>query len=75
MLVGIAVSSAVGAGSGMLTVTVAVAVAETPAEFRATRVYVVVVVGEYDCEPLTATGAPFIVTDVALVVLHVSVDD
>jgi hypothetical protein len=34
-----------------------------------------VVLGVYDCVPLAATGLPFIVTDVASVVLHVSVDD
>jgi hypothetical protein len=76
--VGLADNVAVGAGSVVGapdTVTVAVAVAETPAALRATNVYVVVVVGEYACDPLSATEAPFIVTDVAFVVLHVSVDD
>jgi hypothetical protein len=34
-----------------------------------------VTVGEYDCEPFMATATPFIVTDVAFVVDHVSVTD
>src|SRR5918996_882938 len=73
---GVAVSAAVGIGTGgggMVTVTVAVAVVE-PAELLATSVYVVVAVGEYPCDPLSATGLPFIVTEVAFVVTHVRVD-
>jgi uncharacterized protein (UPF0212 family) len=73
--VGFADSVAVGAGVGAETVTVTALVTDTPEALVATNVYVVVEVGEYGCDPLAATGAPFIVTDVALVVLHVSVDD
>ena len=80
MLVAVAVSSAVGIGGagggvGAFTVTTAVAVAD-PAELLATSVYVVVTVGEYDFEPLrVASATPFIVTDVASVVFHVSIVD
>jgi hypothetical protein len=70
-LVGIAVSSAVGIGT--LTVTVACAVTD-PVELVATSLYVVVTVGDTGWDPLTATGDPFNVTEVALDVVHESVD-
>ena len=56
------------------TVTVAWAVAVTPDELVATKRYVVVAVGETDCDPLTATAAPFRVALTALVEVHVSVE-
>src|SRR5438067_13915734 len=70
--VAIAITSAVATGA--FTDTVVVSVTE-PAELLATSVYVVVTVGEYDCDPLAATELPFIVTDVAFVVAHVHVTD
>jgi hypothetical protein len=72
--VNVAVGIATGGGAGAFTVTVDVSCAE-PAELLATRVYVVVTVGEYDCDPFAATVTPLIFTDVAFVVAHVSVTD
>ena len=76
MLVGDAVNEAVGigggGGGGLVTVTVVLAVAE-PVALVATSLYVVVAVGEYACDPLRATGLPFIVTESAFVVTHVNV--
>ena len=45
-----------------------------PDEPVATKVYVVVAVGETTCDPLTATAAPFKVALTALVDVHVSVE-
>lgn len=56
------------------TVTVALAVAVAPDEPVATKVYVVVDVGETVCDPLTATEAPFSVALTALVDVHVRVE-
>jgi hypothetical protein len=75
---GIALSSAVGIGAGgggvAVTVTIDVSVAE-PAALVATRVYVVVTVGEYVRDPFNATATPFIVTDTASVVVQFNVID
>jgi hypothetical protein len=57
-----------------VTVTVVRAEAVTPVEAVATKVYVVVAVGETVCDPLTATAAPFRVALTALVEVHVSVE-
>jgi hypothetical protein len=75
--IGLADRVAVGAGSvvGAETVTVTALVTDTPAALLATNVYVVVAAGDIGCDPLSATGAPFNVTDVAFVLLHVSMDD
>jgi len=56
------------------TVTVVWADAVAPDELLATKVYVVVDVGETDCDPLTATDAPFKVALTALVDVQVSVE-
>jgi hypothetical protein len=45
-----------------------------PAEFFATKVYVVVAVGETVCDPLTGTDVPFKVALTALVDVQVSVE-
>jgi hypothetical protein len=55
-------------------VTVACAEAVRPAAFVATKVYVVVDVGDTVCDPLTATTAPFKVALTPLVDVHVSVE-
>lgn len=68
-------SDAVGSGAGTFTETVAFAVADTPEALVAIKVYGVVTVGLTDWEPLAPTVAPFNVTETALVVLHVSIDD
>lgn len=70
--VGLALITAVGPLEP--TVTVAWAVALVPVEFLTTKVYVVVVVGETDCDPFTATEAPFRVALAALVDVQVSVE-
>ena len=72
MDVGFAVITAVGPPEP--TVTVVMAVAVVPDELLATNVYVVVVVGETDVDPFTATAAPFSVALTALVDVHVSVE-
>ena len=56
------------------TVTVVWAEACSPEAFVATKVYVVVDVGETDFDPLTATDAPFKVALTALVDVQVSVE-
>lgn len=56
------------------TVIVAWADAVVPDELLATKVYVVVAVGETDCDPLTATAVPFSVALTALVDVQVSVE-
>ena len=56
------------------TVTVAWAVAVAPDELVATKVYVVVDVGETVCDPVTATEAPFRVALAALVDVQVKVE-
>jgi len=71
--VGLALIPAAG-GPLEPTVTVACADAVAPDELLATNVYVVVAVGETDCDPLTATGAPFRVALTALVDVQVSVE-
>jgi hypothetical protein len=70
--VGLALITAVGPLEP--TVTVAWADAVAPDELLATKVYVVVAVGETDCDPLTATDAPFRVALAALVDVQVSVE-
>jgi uncharacterized protein (UPF0212 family) len=72
MEVGFALIPAVGPLE--LTVTVAWAEAVAPEELLATKVYVVVDVGETVCDPLTATELPFSVALAALVDVHVSVE-
>jgi hypothetical protein len=72
MDVGFAESPAVGGPE--VTVTVVWAEAFVPEELVATKVYVVVVVGETLCDPLTATVAPFRVALTAFVEVHVSVE-
>ena len=63
------------AAGGPLDVTVTVACADAvPDEPVATKLYVVVTVGETDCDPLTATDAPFRVALAALVDVQVSVE-
>lgn len=71
--VGLALIPAAG-GPLEPTVTVAWAVAVAPDELLATKVYVVVAVGETDCDPLTATDAPFRVALAALADVQVSVE-
>ena len=71
MTVGFALIPAAG-GPLEPTVTVAWAVAVAPDELVATKLYVVVAVGETDCDPLTATALPFRVALTALVEVHVS---
>ena len=71
--VGLALIPAAG-GPLEPTVTVAWADAVAPDELVATKVYVVVAVGETDCDPLTATDAPFRVALAALVDVQVSVE-
>jgi hypothetical protein len=73
IVVGFAVSPAAG-GPLEPTVTVAWAVAVVPDELLATKVYVVVDVGETLCDPLTATEAPFSVALTALVDVQVRVE-
>jgi uncharacterized protein (UPF0212 family) len=73
MEVGFAEMPAVG-GPLDVTVTVACADAVVPDEPVATKLYVVVTVGETDCDPLTATDAPFKVALAALVDVQVSVE-
>jgi hypothetical protein len=73
MVVGDATIPAVG-GPPELTVTVVWAEAVAPVEFVATNVYVVVAVGETDCDPFTATAEPFNVALTAFVEVHVSVE-
>lgn len=73
MDVGLALIPAVGVPPEP-TVTVAWADACAPEELVATKVYVVVEVGETDCDPLTATDAPFRVALAALVDVQVSVE-
>lgn len=73
MDVGLAEIPAVG-GPLEPTVTVAWDEACAPAELVATKVYVVVDVGETDFDPLTATDAPFRVALAALVDAQVSVE-
>jgi hypothetical protein len=70
--VGLALITAVGLLEP--TVMVAWAVAVAPVELLATKVYVVVAVGETDFDPLTATDAPFRVALAALVDVQVSVE-
>jgi len=72
MDVGFAESPAVGGPE--VTVTVVWAEVVVPEEPVATKVYVVVVVGETLCDPLTATVAPLRVALTALVDVHVSVE-
>ena len=73
MEVGFAEMPAVGVPLDV-TVTVACADAVVPDEPVATKLYVVVDVGETDCDPLTATDAPFKVALVALVDVQVSIE-
>jgi uncharacterized protein (UPF0212 family) len=73
MDVGFALIPAVG-GPLEVTVTLACADAVVPDEPVATKLYVVVDVGETDCDPLTATDAPFRVALAALVDVQVSVE-
>ena len=54
--------------------TVVWAEAVVPDEPVATKLYVVVAVGETVCDPLTGTDAPFRVALTALVDVHVSVE-
>ncbi len=75
MEVGDAESVQVGAGVGALTVTVALQVLVPPAPVTVS-VYVVVVVGLTEAEPLVAVEeTPVIESDVALVEVHVSVEE
>jgi uncharacterized protein (UPF0212 family) len=69
---GFALIPAVGSADPTVTVTWAVAVA--PEELVATKVYVVVDVGETVCDPLTATDTPFSVALTAFVDVHVKVE-
>lgn len=71
--VGLALIPAAG-GPLEPTVTVAWADAVAPVELVVTKVYVVVAVGDTDCDPLTATDAPFRVALTALVDVQVSVE-
>jgi hypothetical protein len=71
--VGLAVMPAAG-GPLAATVTVAWDVAVAPEELVATKVYVVVEVGDTAWDPLTETEAPFSVALVAFVELHVRVE-
>jgi flagellar biosynthesis protein FliP len=71
--VGLALIPAAG-GPLEPTVTVAWADAVAPDELLLTKVYVVVDVGETDCDPLTATDAPFRVALTAFVDVQVSVE-
>jgi hypothetical protein len=73
IVVGFALIPAAG-GPLEPTVTVAWEVAVAPDELVATKVYVVVEVGETVCVPLTATDAPFRVALTALVDVHVNVE-
>ena len=61
-------------GPAAVTITVVWAEAVVPEEPMATKVYVVVAVGETLCDPLTATDAPFRVALTALVDVQVSVE-
>ena len=71
--VGLALIPAAG-GPPEPTVTVAWADAVMPDELLLTKVYVVVDVGETDCDPLTATDVPFRVALTAFVDVQVSVE-
>jgi hypothetical protein len=73
MVVGFALMPAIG-GPLAVTVTLAWAEAVVPDEPVATKVYVVVAVGETVCDPLTGTDAPFKVALTALVDVQVSVE-
>jgi len=72
MEVGFALMPAVGVLEP--TVTVVCADAVVPEELFATKVYVVVAVGETLCDPFTATAAPFNVALTAFVEVHVRVE-
>jgi hypothetical protein len=77
MVVGFALSDAVGIGTGggvALTVTVAVFVTE-PTALVATSVYVVVDVGESVCVPSSETAFPSKVTEVASVLFQAKTED
>jgi hypothetical protein len=74
IVVGFALIPAVGGPLEEPTVTVAWADAVAPDALLEMKVYVVVVVGETLCDPLTATVAPFRVALTALVDVHVSVE-
>jgi hypothetical protein len=56
------------------TVTAVCPEVDVPAELVATNVYVVVVVGDTVCDPLTATAVPFNLALTALVVVQVRVE-
>jgi hypothetical protein len=71
--VGLALMPAAG-GPLEPTVTVLWAEAVVPDEPVATKVYVVVAVGDTVCDPLTGTDAPFRVALTALVDVQVSVE-
>ena len=72
--VGFALIAAVGAPLLAVTVTLTWPQSVAPAELRHVMRYVVVTVGETNCDPFNATGVPFKSALTQLNVVHVSVE-